>query len=517
MSIRYKLLLFFLIQHAFFLFITLLLSEYLIRPYNLEIEQKNAYEKISQVKNVFHSEIEHLKLLNIDWAVWDDTYTYMKNRNEGFIKSNLTDIILETTLLNRIEIFDTSGESVYIKDDGKIDFSSLFHQGKLKKTFFAWSKNRGINDGLHGIMKFKDTFALISTHPILNGSGQGPSQGTLLMVRAINSQMMKTINKNTNTNIKLVSIDNPLSTDFSKDSTFIVNEKNHDLLDVTAYLNDLESKQLVMIQIQLVREFFIESEKLIFYLLVFGGILGLVSFFISLYLLRSEVLTPLTQLIDHIVKMRKEDNFVQSDLGRREDEIGILSKEFNNLISKVDEANKTLARVARVDALTGLANRMDLKEHFEREKNQSYRDKLEMSILMFDIDYFKKYNDTYGHVKGDEALRKVAMAIQSSGLRPRDYAARYGGEEFILILPKTHENASVTVAKRILKMIEDLNIEHKSSLLPKKIVSVSIGCLTLVVEKEDSQDSIISLVDEALYTAKEQGRDRYFVYQRGKA
>ena len=516
MSIRYKLLFFFLVQHFVFLFIALLLSEFIIRPYNLEIEQKNAHEKISQIKYVLHSEMEHLSLLNIDWAVWDDTYEFMQDRDKHFLQSNFSENILETTHLNRIEIFDINGNSIYKKDDGKIKLERLFYQDRLKKEFYIW-KSYQRDKGRYGIMKAEDTFTFVSLYPILKGDGKGPERGTVLMVRALNKDMIAKINKSTSSMIKLIGIDDPLSIASSDETEFSISEVNNEELQVIGYLQGPDSKVSVMIETRLIREFVMESEKLIFYLFMFGGGLGFLSFVISFYLLRVEVVKPLNLLIEHIIKIREDDNFIPSNMEKREDEIGVLSTEFNNLILKIDEKNKTLAKVARIDALTGLANRMDLDERFESESKQSCRDKLDMSILMIDIDYFKKYNDTYGHVKGDEVLAQVAKAVQGSSLRPRDYIARYGGEEFIIILPKTHVDGSVIVAQRVLKTVEDLQIEHKTSLLEKKVISVSVGCLTLVPHKSESQDFIINLADEALYTAKEQGRDRYHVYQRSNA
>ncbi len=200
-------------------------------------------------------------------------------------------------------------------------------------------------------------------------------------------------------------------------------------------------------------------------------------------------------------------------MDNRKDEIGLLAREFNILIEQIKSKNEMLAKMARIDAVTGLFNRLDLEERVEIERRYSCRKEKAFSILLLDIDYFKKYNDTYGHVKGDEVLRVVANTIKESILRPHDYTARYGGEEFIVILPESLEADSVTVAKRILKSVESLKIEHKSSLLEKKSISVRIGCLTLVAKKEQTQEFIINMADEALYLAKKRGRDGYAVYK----
>ncbi len=512
MSIRYKLLFFFLVQHIFFLAITLFFVQFFIRPHHLEMEHLSAKERISQVRYIFKSEMEHLKLLNIDWAVWDDTYNYLSNRNSDYIQSNFHENILESTDLSRIEIFDASGKSVYCVEDERIGAGSLIGpEGYLKKKFLSGPKSAR-KKTRHGIIALDKGFALVSLSPVLRGNGSGPAAGILLMLRSVEKKMIEKINKSTHTEVSLLPIESLSS--FQESEGFYTQREDKEHLKVSSVLKGLDEKASVGVEIALKRELVIESEKLILYLFIFGGVLGIVSFFISLRLLRKEVVKPLSDLGKHIVNLRREKSYIKCPLENREDEIGILAREFNTLLESLDSTNQTLSTVAHVDALTGLANRLDLEERFEIEKRLSYRETKEFSILILDIDCFKKYNDTYGHVKGDEVLSRVAQSIKDSLARPRDYAARYGGEEFLVILPKTQVMGSITVAKRILENVEALQIEHESSLLDKKLISVSIGCLTIIAHKDQDQDSIINMADEALYTAKNRGRDRYFVYNK---
>jgi len=517
MSIRYKLLFFFLVQHFLFLFIALLLSEFIVRPYSLNIENKNAHEKISQIKNVFDREMQYLSLLNVQWSVWDDTYAFMEDKNQHYIQSNFSPSVLEMTKLNHIELFDISGKSVQKEDNEQIDISALLDENSLlKKRYMQWSQAEEIQ-AMYGVMNFKEKIAFFALHPVLPGTAKGPNRGMLLMLRLVDTDMLDSINKSTNSEVSLSRLEDASSLNSLKKEKIISEAIDTQTLKVSSYLSGTSEEHGILIEIYLQREFMIESEKLILFLFIFGGSLGLISFIISYILLKREVVNPLTSLGEHIEEIKENESFSVSPLATREDEIGILAKEFNTLISKIDERNRSLAKVARIDALTGLANRLDLEERFENERRQSCREKQDMSILMLDIDYFKKYNDTYGHVKGDIVLTCIAQAIKDSGLRPRDYVARYGGEEFIVILPKTHVDGSVIVAKRIIENVEKLEIEHMSSLLDKKIVSISIGCLTLVVHKDETQEFIINLADEALYTAKENGRNRFHVYQRNNA
>ncbi len=517
MTLHRKLLLFFLVQHTLFLLLAVVLSEFFIRPHNLSLEQKYAYEKISQIRNVFHTELEHLSLLATDWAVWDDTYTYMKEKNEEFLNSNFPDDILDSTKLTHIELFDVLGRSVFVKSEGTLDISGLLdHNGHLRDAYVQWLEERP-NKDRNGVLKLEDKIVLVAFSPILRGGGEGPDRGTLMMVRPIDEIMLSKINKSTNSSVTLHSSDTFSSLETFDKHEFWIEEVDGQTLKINSYLNAPNGDISVVIETVFRREFVMESEKVIQYLFIFAGILGTASFVVSFYLLRSEVVTPLTLLGSHIVKIKHEGSLTESTLSQRKDEIGLLATEFNHLVRTIEEKNEVLAKVARIDALTGVANRMDFEERFEETRRQSCREEKVMTILLLDIDYFKKYNDTYGHVKGDEALVNVAAIIKHSLLRPHDYVARYGGEEFVLLLPDTDVEGSVIMAERIMENIQKLGIEHMSSENDEKVISVSIGCFSFVAHKGQTQEQLISMADEALYTAKEKGRNQYCVYERSDA
>ena len=128
-----------------------------------------------------------------------------------------------------------------------------------------------------------------------------------------------------------------------------------------------------------------------------------------------------------------------------------------------------------------------------------------------DIDHFKNFNDTYGHLKGDECLQKVSMAIKASMRRPGDFVGRYGGEEFIVVLPGTDSKGACSVADTIRKGIEDLNIENKNSPSGNQ-VTISLGVATIANYKNASIQGFIDMADKALYQAKDGGRNRVICF-----
>jgi len=163
-----------------------------------------------------------------------------------------------------------------------------------------------------------------------------------------------------------------------------------------------------------------------------------------------------------------------------------------------------LKRQASIDGLTGVFNRHFLDQFLPEQIKLSKRDKTPLGLLMLDIDYFKQYNDNYGHLAGDEALKRVANAIERSLTRPTDHVVRFGGEEFTIVLPNTTREGVHYVAKRVDKAIQQLIISHADS--PFKLLTVSIGGIASYSSNLDALD-YLALVDQQLYLAKESGRN----------
>ena len=160
-----------------------------------------------------------------------------------------------------------------------------------------------------------------------------------------------------------------------------------------------------------------------------------------------------------------------------------------------------------MDSLTNLYNRRYFDAALKNEWKRHNRIQSPLSLIMCDIDYFKQYNDTYGHLAGDDCLVRVAKAIGEKVKRPSDSAARYGGEEFALILSETDLKGAVTVAKDLKRTIENLAIEHSTSLI-KPIISMSFGVATVIPDLNQKPEILLSLADKAMYQSKEKGRDQ---------
>ncbi|VAX00141.1 Two-component transcriptional response regulator, LuxR family [hydrothermal vent metagenome] len=190
-----------------------------------------------------------------------------------------------------------------------------------------------------------------------------------------------------------------------------------------------------------------------------------------------------------------------------------------NMQQQLEDANKQLEfrneelqRLSSLDGLTGVANRRTFDETLKQEWNRTRRSESdnEVSLILIDIDYFKLYNDNYGHQKGDECLKQFSWSLNKCISRDCDLFARYGGEEFVVILSNTDSKGALIVAKRLQKKLADEAIVHEFSSV-SKIVTISLGIASITPTENNSPEDIIAKADKALYNAKEHGRNQIIV------
>lgn len=171
----------------------------------------------------------------------------------------------------------------------------------------------------------------------------------------------------------------------------------------------------------------------------------------------------------------------------------------------LDDVNERLRRMVTVDSLTGIANRRRFEEMLNTEWKRGSRNALPLSVLLGDVDHFKKYNDTYGHAVGDMVLKRVATTL-NTGMRPSDLAARYGGEEFVIVLPETDVEGAKVVGERLRVAIESMVVDHGDG--RQSNVTISIGIATKKISRDFPPEKMVTIADEALYDAKHAGRNR---------
>lgn len=221
----------------------------------------------------------------------------------------------------------------------------------------------------------------------------------------------------------------------------------------------------------------------------------------SIHEYRLRLLKARTNLLKKMVRERTEE------LASANGELASANSNLENANNELQSLAKELELLATTDSLTGLANVRRFREFLNKVWSASIREKQELSVILLDVDYFKRYNDTYGHQKGDDCLQSVAQVLKNNVHRPLDLAARYGGEEFVIILSNTGKEGALQVAERVRKGVEALTVLHESSDVAKH-VTVSLGVATTRPDASRTSDALIKKADDELYVAKENGRNR---------
>jgi diguanylate cyclase (GGDEF)-like protein len=217
--------------------------------------------------------------------------------------------------------------------------------------------------------------------------------------------------------------------------------------------------------------------------------------------LRMRRLRRRQELLERLVAERTAE---LADANRRLEKAYARLQETNEML---EDTNLQLEELATSDGLTGLANRRLFDDFLDQEWRRHQRHGRPLSLLLLDVDFFKRYNDTYGHPAGDECLRKVGTALRSAVQRTEDIVARYGGEEFAAVLPETDAAGARALAERIRTSVAELAIPHSSSDTAAH-VTVSLGVATTVPPRDGALDGLVQTADKALYEAKERGRNR---------
>ncbi|MFK7731150.1 MAG: diguanylate cyclase [Pseudomonadales bacterium] len=509
----------------------------MIRHY-IEIPTQMAQEAVADAKGIervrqaIQQMQDEMALRGADNSAWDETYEFILSdpadeSHRKFVDVNFTDYSLDVLEVDGAIFVSASGPVKFSYFNEKIrdrlnageEFSlpkirvalSFLEDGRVDDEFIS----AGVTIENLGPMMYS------ASHIVTSNPPYPAPRGTLILFRLLDNEFFEQLGNNLQTKLEVVPLSdtenatenaNLLSRMKATGDERLPRDKNDQLYWL---LNDSEHHEMFLVKQKADARSFSESVLSISVLVGFASsavVLILLALIFSRTVLRR--LVEAKKTMQSIVATGDYARRLQSTEG---DELDTVFTQFNLLLEHIQEQNQdllqkneTLSELSEKDALTGIANRRLLETKLQEGWRQCQRAKSPLSVLMIDVDYFKPFNDNYGHPAGDDVLRALAQAMAQSLYRPCDFLARYGGEEFCAVLNDTDSEAAVQVAERLRIIIEKLSIRSDVSECAK-VITASIGVATCFPGTTELDTNLVKSADEALYQAKSLGRNRVFM------
>ena len=521
MSLKAKIILIFGLLFIAFGLMQVAINKIFIMPSFINLENDEAIRNLNRINEAIDKEIRHLDDVCHDWGSWDDSCDFMETGSKDYEEGNLSIESFITANLNLIYYLDKNGELFWGRIYDLEAEKEISLNGFTRDDFSKISENFKWDSGLseapesiykRGIILTEKDPILLAARPILSSENAGSSHGTLIMGRFLSEAVLRKLKDETKVDfsIHINDSDMPekLKTILNKNSTspFIKRENSNKILMYMPY-NSIAGNPVFLIKVAFPREITMQGIKTINYSLIFMAVSGFILLSIILTLIKNVIIKPIIDLSKKMEEVEEGNYNLEINMNRK-DAIGKLAGSFEKMLAKIESQTTQLKKLSSTDGLTGVYNRRIFDETLAVEWNRMTRqDQTHLSAIMCDVDFFKLYNDTYGHQTGDDCLKRVADTIKSVLRRPADFFARYGGEEFIALLPNTDSENAVKVAEHMRKKVSDLKIEHLKSGIGK-YVTVSLGVSSVIPSKDVTPTDLIKTADKALYECKEKGRNQ---------
>ena len=471
--------------------------------------------ELLSVKIALEREFVFLKTLNYDYAVWDDSYEFLQTLDSRYISSNFVDDTFKSLKIDGVFIYDMNFNLVYsrthnyvqVNDFDAPEFNLQTHQ--KNKSILPLNYITPQNNSLQhsGFLKTQYGPVMFASHMIRKTNNTGEQIGAMVFIRKVRPSFIQKI-----AGVSQVDLTHSIPADGQFDTHLkkltgslqggkIATQRRRVLLDIN-------NEPLMLIDIKHYHQQLptLLDRDLLLTLLMFLLISLLGLFIINRYFIR-----PLISGAEALNKMLLRNTLSPLRMSNQFLELQVLIKGFNALFMQISEKNKELERISKIDGLTHLFNRRAFDEIFDQQWSEAKNERSTLTILLVDVDFFKQFNDVYGHQAGDAALQKVANVLNKTALLYQGVAARYGGEEFILLFNRLSDEQGVEVSNLLLNAIIDLHIDHIGSDIQNQL-TISIGCVSInansIIEQNIQPKSVIKTADELLYQAKKEGRNQ---------
>ncbi|MFA7553996.1 MAG: diguanylate cyclase [Spongiibacteraceae bacterium] len=488
-----------------------------VQPTLQGLEAKSDQKDIKRVLLGLDLIRDKISTITSNYALRDETYSFFQNQNKNYLDTNFNTDNLSNLEIDLVILADNQNYILASKlidsNQDEVISTENFNAEELIPLMADSSLARPNAPILSsGIAHTSFGYIIFSSYSVLKTDLTGVSPGSLLLAKRIDEELIANIQTLTKVNFSISDIT-------PKETSELLNKKINDHRrnnnnQIDWYLTDINDQPVIKITLQLDQRVFHSS--FITSPLLAGVIVALASWLVVLLFIHRTLTRPLLNIGQHLLKIRQYDDYSLRLNSKRKDEIGTLSNECDRLLHYVEHQTQLvkqqsleLHRLSFEDSLTGLPNRRRFDQLLDDYWKLCRRDHRPISLIMCDIDYFKQYNDNYGHLLGDNILQKVAKILKSSLQRETDFCARYGGEEFAIILPGTNQTDALAIGVKLQHLLEQAAIPHyHSKVKPVLTMSMGIATLTPHSDRRNKPELLISQADYALYQAKDNGRNK---------
>lgn len=543
MSISAKTTVLILLMGTLLSFSAFFIQRSIVYPAFHEIEADYARNNIDRVVRRLDAQRETIDFTVYDWSAWNDTYAFIQSGDPGYIESNLYPDTFANFGFDLVLFLDLEAQPVWARvfdfppDGGFVDLTDAYLDEALAATAGFTRRidpDQDIDDQqTSGIVQVDNIPVLFAMRPIVKSDGSGPHKGYVVFGQFLDEDLIARLSEQIVQSFSIEPVSGDGATADSDSYTFEIIDQSSLSASKIYSIEGTPSLRATAI---LPRNITALGREITFYGVALLVLLCALLAAALLALFRRIVVKPIMSLKADISSISSAMDYSLRASIRNNDEIGALSREFNAMLgmiesnnkellrlnaeltskhqkvlevqSELQAANTELKRLSEHDPLTGLSNRLALEKKLEQAWEILCRTGDPLTVMLADIDFFKLYNDHYGHQAGDETLKRVADILADAVQRKSDMAARYGGEEFLLVLPGTGVDDALEIAAALRERIVAARIEHSRSPI-RPFLTISIGISSVVPNNDLAMEDLIRAADRALYRVKDQGRDNF--------
>ncbi|WP_438764259.1 sensor domain-containing diguanylate cyclase [Kushneria sp. TE3] len=489
------------------------IAHFLVYPDLLEREDDYVAREMGRVESAWQNDLNRLGGETRDWASWDDAYEFMQGRRPGFAEKNFSQEMFEDMEHLMMVFMRPDGTPVWMAGYNRdTDQYGTCHSATERCRWMSPTLTVIQEHVRHQAPELDKWLlsvpapAMIATSPIVpTERGKAPPLGWLAVVRSMDRDWFESTRDQTGVD---VSIDPILHPDLVVKPPPVIRISDDQLLAIR-WLDAAPGDNKLSLQATLPRRDFVaNAASFDFAMLWTIGVL-FAAVVVILGLLELIVLAPTRRLAHFTREQRREDSFSDSlpvSLIARRDELGSLAREFQHLLMHQKARTDSLEQLSHRDHLTGLLNRRYLDEYLVQSLTNAHQNHHAVGLIIIDIDYFKTYNDCYGHPEGDHCLTRVARILDRV-VDDQGIVARAGGEEFIVVLPDVTRKRTWRMAEQLRLAVAGLALQHEPSPVADH-VTISAGMAISLPQAPCQPAELMRLADESLYRAKQAGRNQ---------